>query len=88
MKKVMAASKRNEPRFFYGYVIVLVSFVLQGLGWGMFNSFGVFFKPIIAEFAWQRAVIASAISLSMLVFGIAGIVQGRLSDRFGPRMTR
>lgn len=83
----MAASKRNEPRFFYGYVIVLVSFALQGLGWGMFNSFGVFFKPIMAEFAWQRAVIASAVSLSMLVFGIGGIIQGRLSDRFGPRMT-
>ncbi|MBW2039155.1 MAG: MFS transporter [Deltaproteobacteria bacterium] len=83
----MAASKGDESRFFYGYMIVLVSFTLQVLGWGLFNSFGVFFKPIIAEFAWQRAVISSAISVSMLVFGIAGILQGRLSDRFGPRMT-
>jgi MFS family permease len=78
--------KKDESRFFYGYVIVLVSFALQALGWGLFNSFGVFFKPLIAEFAWPRAVISSAISFAMIVFGTAGILQGRLSDRFGPRI--
>jgi MFS family permease len=82
----MAAAKKDESGFFYGYVIVLVSFALQVLGWGLFNSLGVFFKPIIAEFAWPRAVLSSAISFAMLISGVAGILQGRLSDRFGPRM--
>lgn len=86
-KTSVAASKMDEARFFYGYVIVVVSFALQVLGWGLFNSFGVFFKPIMTEFAWQRAIVSSAISFSILVFGIAGILQGRLSDRFGPRIT-
>jgi MFS family permease len=83
----MAPANKDTTAFFYGYVIVLVSFVLQALGWGMFNSFGVFFKPLLTEFSWPRAVVSSAMSLSILVNGIAGVLQGRLSDRFGPRMT-
>jgi MFS family permease len=86
-KKQTAILKRRESGIFYGYVIVLVSFVLQALGWGIFNSFGVFLKPMMDEFSWQRAVISSGITFSILVFGIGGILQGRLSDRFGPRMT-
>jgi MFS family permease len=87
LKKIMAAANKDTPVFFYGYVIVIVSFILQILGWGMFNSLGVFFKPLLAEFDWQRAVVSSAVSLSILVNGIGGVLQGRLSDRFGPRMT-
>ena len=82
----MAPAHKDTPAFFYGYVIVIVSFVLQALGWGLFNSFGVFFKPLLTEFAWPRAVISSAISFAMIAFGTAGILQGRLSDRFGPRI--
>jgi len=83
----MAHANKHTPAFFYGYVIVIVSFALQVLGWGMFNSLGVFFKPLLAEFAWPRAVVSSAVSLGILFGGIGGVLQGRLSDRFGPRMT-
>jgi len=79
----------NHPvtsRFFYGYVIVVVAFMLQAVGWGVFNSMGVFFKPFMDEFGWSRALISSAFSLAMLVCGMSSILQGRLSDRFGPRV--
>ena len=33
----------NKPSFFYGYIVVLVSFFIQAIGWGTNNSFGVFF---------------------------------------------
>jgi MFS family permease len=82
----MAAAKKDASRFFYGYVIVLVSFALQVLGWGLFNSFGVFFNPMLTEFAWPRAALSSAISFAILIAGAAGILQGSLSDRFGPRV--
>jgi MFS family permease len=73
-------------RFFYGYAIVVVAFMLQAVGWGVFNSMGVFFKPFMDEFGWSRALISSAFSLAMLVCGMSSILQGRLSDRFGPRV--
>lgn len=73
-------------RFFYGYVIVAVAFMFQAVGWGVFNSMGVFFKPFMDEFGWSRALISSAFSLAMLVCGMSSILQGRLSDRLGPRV--
>ena len=71
---------------FYGYAIVVVAFMIQAVGWGVFNSMGVFFKPFMDEFGWPRALISSAFSLAMLVCGMSSILQGRLSDRFGPRI--
>ncbi len=76
----------GTSRFFYGYAIVVVAFVLQAVGWGVFNSMGVFFKPFMDEFGWSRALISSAFSLAMLVCGMSSILQGGLSDRFGPRV--
>lgn len=38
------------------------------------------------EFGWYRALISSAFSLAMLVCGVSSIRQGKLSDRFGPRI--
>jgi MFS family permease len=83
---MMVSAKTDNSPFFYGYVIVVVSFALQVLGWGLFNSLGVFFNPIVTEFAWPRAVLASAFSSAMLISGATGILQGRLNDRFGPRV--
>ena len=73
-------------RIFYGYVVVVVTFMLQAVGWGVFNSMGVFFKPFMDDFNWSRALISSVFSLAMLVCGMSSILQGRLSDRFGPRI--
>ena len=31
-----------KPRFFYGYIVVGVAFIIMVLSWGTFFSFGVF----------------------------------------------
>ena len=85
-EKILAPSNKDAHRFFYGYVIVFVAFVLQVFGWGIFNSFGVFIKPLETEFVWSRAVVSSAMSFGFLVAGFASILMGELSDRFGPRL--
>jgi len=76
----------EKPRFFYGYVILVASLGIQGIIWGIFNSFGVFFMPLQIEFGWPRAMISSAVSFSMLLSGLVAIIMGGLNDRFGPRM--
>ena len=49
-------------------------------------AFGVFL-PVIAEtFGWSRGAIASALSLNLVVGGLAGYVVGTLADRHGPRV--
>ncbi len=71
---------------FYGYVIVAACAVIQGAAVGSYVAFGVFFGPLLAEFGWSRAVLSGAHSSAFLVAGVLGILVGRLSDRFGPRV--
>jgi len=76
----------RKPTFFYGYIIVLAAFFIQVLAWGTYNTFGVFFLPMSTEFGWTRTITSAPRSLCFLLFGLLGIVAGRLNDRFGPRL--
>jgi len=66
-------------------MVVVAAFCSQGIFWGTFQSFGVFFKPLIGEFGWSRAMTSGAASLCWLLTGFLSIMAGTLSDRFGPR---
>jgi MFS family permease len=49
-------------------------------------SYGVFL-PILAErFGWSRGAISAALSINLLVGGVAGFAAGALADRYGPRL--
>ena len=76
----------KRPTFFYGYLILATCFCIQGIGVGTYVTFGVFFKPLLAEFGWSRATLSSAHSLTFLIAGMLGILVGRLNDRLGPRI--
>jgi len=79
-------SPRAGPRFFYGYIVVGAALLIMAIMWGTYNSFGIFFKPVETEFGWTRTMISGALALSWIVQGVLGIVMGRLTDRFGPRL--
>lgn len=71
---------------FYGYWILLGTFLLHGLASGMyFYGFSVFYTPIRREFGWSSAITSGAVSLSRLEGGIEGPVVGYLVDRYGAR---
>lgn len=76
----------NPSRFYYGYFIVLASFIVMTMTFGINYSFGVFFKPILAEFGWSRASASTAYSLMAMMSGFLGIFAGRLSDYVGPKI--
>jgi len=75
-----------DPGIFYGYFIVGLSFIILMMMWGSYYSFGVFFKPLLAEFGWTRAMVSGATSLAMLISGLIAVAMGSLTDRFGPRL--
>lgn len=79
-------SPRAGPRFFYGYIVVGAALLIMAIMWGAYNSFGIFFKPVLTDFNWTRAMISGALSLSWIMQGLLGITMGRLTDRFGPRV--
>lgn len=79
-------SQTTRSRFFYGYVVVSASFIIWAIAFGAVVTFGLFFKPLLEEFGWTRAMTSGAISLTMILSGFIGIIMGRLTDRFGPKV--
>lgn len=71
--------------FFYGWVVVTLSFLTTLTGAGIRSSPTVLIHPLEMEFGWSRAAIASAISINLLLFGVAAPISGWLIDRFGSR---
>ena len=71
--------------FFYGWIVVAVTFVTMGIGVNARTSFSLLFSPIIDEFGWQRGVTAGAFSFGFVMSAIFSPLIGRLMDRTGPR---
>ena len=70
---------------FYGWYILAASFLLLFFQSGARFSFGIMFKPMMAELGWNRASISSVFFLNMIFFALTLSVAGRLYDRYGPR---
>ena len=77
---------------YYGWVVVAAFIVLYGTVFGMYSSFGVFFKPLSAELELSRTVASVAPSLTLLFQYISALFWGLWADRWGalaarPRIT-
>jgi MFS family permease len=68
------------------WLIVIALFVVTyGISTPL-AAYGVFL-PVLAEtFGWSRGAIASALSINLLLGGLAGFAIGALADRHGPRV--
>lgn len=78
--------EKKESKVFYGWWIVFVC------TWGLlvaygsrFYSFGVFFKPMMKDLGWTRAMTASAFGISTILYGLLSPFVGKLIDKYGPR---
>lgn len=56
------------------------------IGFGISGTFGIFYKPMMADFGWSRADTVSAYSICTFMMAILSIITGWLSDRLGPRI--
>jgi MFS family permease len=83
----MIFSQKNaaSSRIFYGWYVLAASFFLLFFQSGARFSFGIMFKPMIAELGWNRTSISSVFFLHMVFFALALSVAGKLYDRYGPR---
>src|SRR5215471_6060727 len=72
--------------FFYGWVLVGVAFVTMAIGVNARTAFSLLFPAILAEFNWDRGVMAGAFSFGFLVSAVVTPFVGRLMDSRGPRI--
>ena len=75
-----------KPRLFYGYIVVVAAFFIMVLMWGTLSTFGIFFKPMLTELGWTRAITSGAFAVFWIIQGLLSIVVGRVNDRLGPRI--
>ncbi len=76
----------KSKHLYYGWVIVLIAASVLATQALIFYSFGIFLKPLTTEFNWERGALSAALSVNMVVAGLLGILTGRLSDKYGPRL--
>lgn len=72
--------------FYYGWFVIAICFLTTLTSAGVRSSPSVLIHPLEAEFGWSRTLIASAVSMNLLLFGVAAPVSGFLIDRYGPRL--
>ena len=71
--------------FYFGWVIVAISFVTMAVSISIRTSFSLLLPPLIDEFGWDRALAAGAFSFGFIVSAFLPPVIGRIMDRRGPR---
>jgi MFS family permease len=71
---------------FYGWLIVAAAFVTMAIGVNARTSFSLLFPPILAEYGWDRGVVAGVFSFGFLTSAVVSPYVGRMIDRQGPRL--
>ncbi len=71
----------------YRWLLVAVAFVAVSVSFGpvIVFTFGVFLKPLTAEFGWSRGEISLAFSLAAITVSLCSPLIGRWTDRAGAR---
>jgi MFS family permease len=81
-----ADQARTPSRFYYGWVVVVICFFILALTSLVATSFPIFYVPVLEGFNWSRGSTAIALSIHLVLSGIAAPVAGELIDRYGPRL--
>lgn len=74
-----------RPRFHYAWIVLGAVVLIMLTASGLRAVFGVFIRPLEAEFGWDRASLSGAAALNLLLLGAIGPFVGWLADRWGPK---
>ncbi len=78
-----AAANTHEPESRYAWMRLMVSLTLMTLGGSGMYAISVVLPRVQAEFGVARADASLPYTLTMIGFGLGGILMGKLADRFG-----
>lgn len=67
-----------EPRFFYGWVILIACFIITTVASGTMMGFGVFINPMADDMGWSHSSLAFAYAISSIVTGLGVLVVGSI----------
>jgi OFA family oxalate/formate antiporter-like MFS transporter len=73
-------------RVHYGWIIVFAGAGIMSATSFAPYTFGVFLKPLVLDFGWDRGPLSLVPSIILAAWGLSSIVTGKLSDIYGPRI--
>lgn len=76
-----------KRRLHYAFVVAATSFVVLLVAAGVRATPSILIVPLEREFGWSRAVLSSAVSVNLLLYGLAGPFAAAVMGRFGIRRT-
>ena len=91
----MLVTQKGQPAFYacesrpnyYGWRVVMAAYlgVMVGFGSLFVYTYGVFMKPLGAEFGWSREAISRGFAFAALMVAVSSPTLGRCLERYGPR---
>lgn len=79
----MANTKRADIH--YAWIILAVTFACLFVASALRSIPGIIMLSLEHEFRWSREMISGAVSINLLLFGLAGPFLGRLMDLYGTK---
>src|SRR5215470_18598076 len=73
------SARRVHP----AWIVLVAVTACMAASSGLRAVFGIYIKPLEAEFGWTRGALSGAAAVSLLLLGAAGPFAGRLADRLG-----
>ena len=74
-----------NPKIHYAWTILAVTFICLFVASALRSVPGIIMLSLEHEFNWRRETISAAISINLLLFGLAGPYLGRLMDVYGAK---
>ncbi len=62
---------QNGKGIFWGWYVVFGSFTIMIISYGVRYSFGVFVKPMLAEYNWPMTIIQLGSSINLVMYACA-----------------
>lgn len=81
----MNASTVTKSKVYYGWIVVLITFVTLLVSAGIRSMPSILMLPFEKEFGWNRGGISSVISVGIFLYGLVGPFSAALLERFGIR---
>ncbi|MBC8246766.1 MAG: MFS transporter [Deltaproteobacteria bacterium] len=76
---------KSVRNIFWGWYVVMGSFFIMIVTYGVRYSFGVFVKPMFAEYNWPMTIISLGASVNLVMYACSSLFTGWLLDRIAPK---
>ncbi len=70
---------------FWGWYVVFGAFAIMIITYGVRYTFGVFVKPMFAEYGWPMTIIQLGASINLITYACTSVWTGWFLDRLAPK---